>query len=664
MSSNLRITCLIPSATDICVLSLGLAESVVGVTHECDLSQLPSTTRVVTADRLDASSLTQAEIHERVCAQAANATCTRPASADAPAPSTDDVPSLYPILPDEFLSAAPTIVLTQDLCAVCAPTTREVHETLASGGTDNEKDDNNPLIVSLGPETLEDIPESIRIVASACNITDRGDIAAKEFQMQLETIQSIVQRHTAANITRPRMLLLEWLDPPMDGGHWIPEMMEYAGVDCADLATSTNKSLPRKSQAMHWQTIQQDIQPNVILVACCGFDLQRNHKDILLAREQLAKCKDVRVVATNGDLYFARPGPRLVMGTAIMATAAYGNEYPALATEILQLPFMRNLDPATLLCTVDVTRAPTDNMSFSPDTSTSEPIGDLEDAHVLHARACAAKESFYKDPESGYMVFTEHAHKLRGKCCGSGCRHCPYSHVNVRDKASKIQQPAMIYAGDDDGVLSLKHGNVRVLFFSGGKDSFLALRALARQAMANDGSPFGVCLLTTFDASSRVVAHQDIHMSVVERQARHLGVALVGVPMHRASSEGYVERVRKGLDVLEANIGNEISAFVFGDLHLEHIVTWRKENLGSLGYELQSPLLNVNYDTLAEDLERSGVPCIISSSTIDGVSVGDSYNQELRDKLTLANVDLFGENGEFHTEARVWEMEKDKALHG
>ena len=146
-----------------------------------------------------------------------------------------------------------------------------------------------------------------------------------------------------------------------------------------------------------------------------------------------------------------------------------------------------------------------------PVTSTkrrkTEPI-EIEDFFKLHQEACARGETFYTDPSSGLLVFTELAHQKRGKCCGSGCRHCPYHHQNVREdqKLVRIQQPAILYRSS--GFAESKE--VRVLFFSGGKDSFLTIRALLRQG----NKSLGLVLLTTFDAPSRIIAHQEAWLRV------------------------------------------------------------------------------------------------------------------------------------------------------
>lgn len=310
---------------------------------------------------------------------------------------------------------------------------------------------------------------------------------------------------------------------------------------------------------------------------------------------------------------------------------------------------------------------------------------DIEDSvlsssfDALHAAACRAGKMTYQDPVTGYSVFTELAHQTRGSCCGSGCRHCPFIvYENVVKSSQQLQQPSFLYRANDDtttlfNVSSNSNKEIRVLFFSSGKDSFLTVRALARQARdnSNNTNNFGLVLLTTFDAASRIIAHQDVSIDLVVQQAKHLNISLVGIPMHRGSSEGYVQRIQRGLALIEQEYDccsggcghqqSRIAALVFGDLHLEHIRKWRQEELGPLGYEMMYPLFRVPYETLLQDLKASQVPCQVSSSNIPHVvAVGELYNA---DKLRQASdVDLFGEEGEFHTVAKVWLVDRSVAL--
>lgn len=260
---------------------------------------------------------------------------------------------------------------------------------------------------------------------------------------------------------------------------------------------------------------------------------------------------------------------------------------------------------------------------------------------TAHAAACARGDDSYVDPETGYRVFTEVGLKARGRCCGCGCRHCPFEHTSVPGDqlGARIQRPAWLHG-------AASHSPVDALFWSGGKDSLLALRALERDQAA-------VVLITTFDAGARQVAHQEIGIDQVVRQARHLGLPLLGVPLH--GDRLYLDQVREGLDLVPA-----LARLAFGDLHLEHIRTWREANLGpiaaSRGASLHYPIWQVPYAELMDDLERSGVPCVVCAvpdPTTTGVTVGTPFGRELVAGLP-PTVDAFGENGEFHTLAQLW----------
>jgi iron complex transport system substrate-binding protein len=519
--SHMRIASLIPSATTICI-ALGLGEQMVGVTHECNRDGLPASVRVLTGDGLQSEKLSQGEIHEQVSAQAQQATCSI---------ASETVPSLYPILADEFQAAAPTIVITQDLCKVCAPSSDTVKEIIRTSATGTSK---GPVILSLSPESLIDVADSFCIVAEACGVPEKGRLLRNEFWQNLRDLQRSVQESRDAARPDPRMFLLEWLDPPFDGGHWIPHMMEWAGVQPAGGKPESTK---KKSAVISWTDVQE-ADADCLLVACCGFGLDRNIRDTLKLRENFAPLRAAqqdRVYAANGDAFFANPGPNLLIGSVIMALCAYDDQ-PLVIEAIRALPFVskdlvgwQKVDLKKGNRAIDTKANLPDIEDFSADFSTR------------HTAACEAGQVTYIDPETGYNVFTEVAHKRRGKCCGSGCRHCPYSHENVRDKAAKIQQPAFLSVAKDSGVFALSHGNVKVLFDSGGKDSFLTIRALTLQAKEK---PFGLILLTTFDGTSRVIAHQDVPISSVLRQAEHLGISLLGVPMQRCSSKGYVNQIR------------------------------------------------------------------------------------------------------------------------
>ena len=263
---------------------------------------------------------------------------------------------------------------------------------------------------------------------------------------------------------------------------------------------------------------------------------------------------------------------------------------------------------------------------------------------ALHEDACARGETIYTDPETGYVVFTRLGLLERDKCCGAGCRHCPFDHdsVPVKRRAARIQQAAWLSdtpvamgeSADDPRPLAL-------LFWSGGKDSFLALRALQKQG------DYTIALVTTFDARTRSIAHQELAIDVVVEQADALGLPLIGVPLHAGAD--YVEQIVNACDLVP-----QCTTLAFGDLHLETIRNWREQAFAAhprtAGMELIFPLWGADYEELLKELESSGARCVISAIAADlpGISVSDSYDAALIDKLPQG-VDRFGENGEFHT---------------
>ena len=243
-------------------------------------------------------------------------------------------------------------------------------------------------------------------------------------------------------------------------------------------------------------------------------------------------------------------------------------------------------------------------------------------------------------------MFTELGLKERGRCCGSGCRHCPFAHENVptEHRGELIQQASWLHPLDDE----TGERPIDLLFWSGGKDSLLTLRALQRD------SPNRPVLVTTFDAHRRRVAHQELELEAVIRQARHLELPLLGIPLH--PGRDYHEAVEPALERVP-----RLARLVFGDLHLEHIRGWREQAFGPFaeahGVSLAFPIWHADYGTLLADLEASGVPCEVSAVTAQAagfVEVGDRFDRSLVESLP-DTIDAFGENGEFHTLARVWE---------
>ena len=743
---GIRICSLLPSITDICI-ALGLADYIVAITHECDLqaiqdhrSNINNNTNdtndnsnevfIVTKSGLN-ENFSQNEIDQAI----KSASASQSASQSCPINNTNDKDdttnvdidmsntlSFYPILPQQFHASKPTIVLTQTLCNVCAPSPLQVNSIIDAYASNMNMNMNKSAIEihAFQPNTLMEVVDTFKEVARVCGVPLRGEVLVRDFMEKLNEIKSIcMDRSISSDINseqrgegKPKVLLLEWLDPPYDGGHWIPDMIEWVGCEVAIVNSqdSTSTSTSVKSKEVTWENIHK-ADPDVILIACCGFDLKRNVKDALSisGREKLgplraASAMEDKLFACNGDMNFARPGPKLMDGIAVVAECVYGDgildgfDFGVFGGRGLVLEWERVCihAPSPVHVHVQDQTLTGGNGCDKMNDSDSDIEIDIEDLYInttikdyntAHKEAVEAGAMYYKDPDTGYSVITSLAHQKRGKCCGSGCRHCPYDHQNVKDKARKIKQPAFLYEGEEHSnhpLVSLKDiqgrntnakgtgtgTNVKVLFFSGGKDSFLAIRAIVKQLLDdedNDNNE-GLCLvlLTTFDVDSRIIAHQEVAIEMVVRQAEHLGIPLIGVPMHRGTSESYVQKMSTALDVVVKQTGlsdkSEIKSLVFGDLHLELIRGWRDKELSKLGVALEYPLWKRPYDELYEDFQRSNVEAEVSAVTIDYVKIDEVFNRELMERVGHEGGDMFGENGEFHTFANVMITTREKAL--
>lgn len=647
--SSPRIVSLLPSATEI-VGALGLSELLVGVTHECD----------VCPDAAGMRRLLQRGVERVTVSEIQPHTMTQGAIDLAVKQSLSSGLSLYALDEAAFVRARPSVVLTQALCSVCAPDYAGVQQ-FCEGLVGRLVGDSAraPEVVNLEPSTLAEVADSFVTVAKVCGADERGDALKREFEDKLEAVREAVRGEPA-----PRVLLLEWLEPPFNAGHWVPEQIEAAGgVPVATSAAS-------KSRELSWEAIES-ADPDVIVVACCGFDLARNRADLeaLLAEDSdagrrfaaLRAVRAGRVYALDGNRYYARPAPSLAEGSAVLARVIHAQSQKVVQRlEQLRHEGSRWL-PAEGVAWTRVAAAALPvrvARSSAPTSSFAE----------LHEQACALGQVSYLDPVTGYRVFTRIGLERRGTCCGCGCRHCPYGHVQVTDKAARIQQPAFLHRrARSTDARRTRH----VLFWSGGKDSLLALRAWLRArraegALSTEQALESVLLLTTFDAKTRVVAHQEVSIADVQRQARSLDLDLLGVPLHPGMA--YLERLRAGLARVASDAG-DIESLVFGDLHLEHVRAWRDSELRGFGHRLDYPLWQVEQQVLLDDLWASGVPCVLSACPgkpnappLAGVDVGRLFDAELVRVLLAAGWDAFGEEGEFHTLAQVWLTSPGRAL--
>lgn len=275
----MKIASLLPSSTEI-LFALGLGEHVVGVSHECDHPADAVGLPVLTRSSIDAgadSRTIDRQVRERTTAGL----------------------SLYQVDEARLSALAPDIVVTQDTCQVCAVSLAEVERAVCAitGG--------DTTIVSLSPSTWAEVLASVQAVARACGVAERGVALTAELGARLEALRAQV-----AGRPRPRTLVLEWLDPPMPGGHWTPELIDAAGGE----PVLGHRGTP--TRPVTWQAIA-DAAPEVILAIPCGFPAVQTERELpaLLRRPELAATPAAhagRVAVIDGNAYFNRPGPRLV----------------------------------------------------------------------------------------------------------------------------------------------------------------------------------------------------------------------------------------------------------------------------------------------------------------------------------------------------------------
>ncbi|MFT6364051.1 MAG: iron complex transport system substrate-binding protein [Planctomycetota bacterium] len=229
-----------------------------------------------------------------------------------------DAIAVYEVLVDRLREANPDVIVTQDLCDVCAVSIDDVHRALKELGTGDVD------IVSLKPTLLQDVWDDLRRVGVALGREAEGEAAAKDCEAR---VRAIGERSTAAlaGAKRPTVLTIEWIDPIMIGGTWMPELAELAGGE-ALLA----------KPGVHSPTVGLDelsaIDPDVVLIKPCGFKLERTHEELDLLKQRLpwdswSAVTKGNVYLADGNAFFNRPGPRLVESLEILAACVLPDEF-------------------------------------------------------------------------------------------------------------------------------------------------------------------------------------------------------------------------------------------------------------------------------------------------------------------------------------------------
>jgi iron complex transport system substrate-binding protein len=276
----MRIVSLVPSATEM-LFALGLGPEVVAVTHECDypaeVRELPKVSRDVLPPGLSSAQI-DAAVKERTLAGQ----------------------SIYELDAEALRELEPDLIVTQALCSVCAVSYDDVRAIA-------EEIDTQPMVISLDPRTVGEVLGDARAIAQA---TDRKDAAVELISESAARIDRV--RLAVRGARRPRVVALEWLDPPFAAGHWTPQLIEFAGGE--DVLGFPGEN----SEQRTWEEVAA-VQPDVVVVMPCGYDVEIAHREAEMHRDELAALGAGEVVAVDASAYFSRPGPRIVDGLELLA---------------------------------------------------------------------------------------------------------------------------------------------------------------------------------------------------------------------------------------------------------------------------------------------------------------------------------------------------------
>jgi iron complex transport system substrate-binding protein len=294
----MRIVSLVPHATEL-LFALGLGDQVIAVTHECDYPpearSLPSVTRDVLPPGLG------------------------PAGIDAAVREiTQRGEAIYALDEARLRELEPDLIVTQELCPVCAVSVedvRRVAESLPSC----------PQVVSLDPKTLGETMGDVRTVAQATGARDAAlDLVARQ-RSRIDKVRLAVR-----GAQRPRVAALEWLDPVYVAGHWTPQIVELAGGE--DVCGFAGED----SRTATWEEVAAS-RPQVVVCMPCGYDARRAHQEAVAYAPQLAALGAELVVAVDASAYFSRPGPRLVDGLELLAHVLHPDRVPEAPGEALRV---------------------------------------------------------------------------------------------------------------------------------------------------------------------------------------------------------------------------------------------------------------------------------------------------------------------------------------
>ncbi len=314
--SDLRIVSLLPSATEI-VCALGLEKNLVGVTHECDFPAGVENLPHLTASRISHETMTSKEIDHAVRSQ------------------LDGHGSIYDLNVELLEELKPDLIITQELCEVCAVAYPQVEKAARMYVADAK-------VVSLEPNTIEDIFENIKTVGNLTGTEKKAEQVVYELQNRLDKIKEKLQQNSQpttrdSQLLRPKVFMLEWLEPPFAPGHWTPQQVEIAGGNCI------LGEAGRKSTTTTYQMIYESKPEKIVLVPCGYYteDILRQLENTLFPENfrEIPAVESGEIWALDASSYFSRPAPRIVDGAEILAKIFHPEIFGAPTTaEAVRVP--------------------------------------------------------------------------------------------------------------------------------------------------------------------------------------------------------------------------------------------------------------------------------------------------------------------------------------
>lgn len=289
----MRICSLLPGATEV-IAALGLADQLVGISHECDFPDTIAHVPVLIEPLAGNADARSADIDRQVKEMVAAGQ------------------QLYRLNEPAFHAAQPDLILTQDLCHVCAITPDQLHRSMQSLSK-------QPRVVTLSPRSIEDMLADMGRIAEAVGEPAKGQALVQKLRQRLATISAAA----SATTSRPRVACLEWLAPLYVAGHWVPEIIELAGGE--DVLGC--KHAP--SRETTWLEVEQ-ASPDILLVMPCGYSIERTAQELMEAGSgqhvwRRAVVRYPRIYLVDAASYFSRPGPRLIDGIELVADLLHSN---------------------------------------------------------------------------------------------------------------------------------------------------------------------------------------------------------------------------------------------------------------------------------------------------------------------------------------------------